>query len=103
MWCCLEPRPEAGVLELGEVADLGALRRRRCPAAGGCTARRSAPSSIVEDSMTLAQTRARAPIVLSTSWLPGPMTLPSPTDVGPRRMTFGSRVTSGARVTSQSR
>ena len=41
-----------------------------------------------------AQTNARAPTVLSTIWLPAPMTVPSPTDDLPRRMTFGSRVTS---------
>ena len=32
------------------------------------------------------------------SWLPAPITLPSPTVVAPRRMTFGSRMTSGAEV-----
>src|SRR6185503_11832000 len=36
-------------------------------------------------------------------WVSGPMTLPSPIDVAPRRITFGSRVTSAASVTSQSR
>ena len=44
--------------------------------------------------MTLAQTRTFRPTVASTSSLCGPMTLPSPIDVAPRRMTSGSRVTS---------
>ena len=35
-----------------------------------------APSSTVDDSTMLAQTRRPAPIVASTSWLPAPMTLP---------------------------
>ena len=42
-----------------------------------------------------AQTNARAPIWLSMIWLPAPITVPSPTEVPPRRITFGSRVTSG--------
>ncbi len=50
-----------------------------------------------------AQTKARAPTWLSMIWLPAPMTVPSPIDVVPRRITFGSRVTSVASVTSQSR
>src|SRR5438128_2294518 len=53
--------------------------------------------------MTLAQIRARRPIRASTNWLPAPMTLPSSTEVAPRRITLGSSVTSGARSTSQSR
>ena len=51
----------------------------------------------------LAQTTHPAPIVLSTTWLPAPMRLPSPTDVEPRRMTFGSIVTSVASETVESR
>ncbi len=62
-----------------------------------------ASSSMTERSTTLAQTRTRSPTVESMSSLPGPMTLPVPMRVAPRRMTFGSMVTSGARSTAQSR
>ena len=58
---------------------------------------------MTDDSTTLAQTVARSPTVASMSSLPGPITLPVPTLVRPRRMTFGSRVTSGASSTDQSR
>ena len=50
----------------------------------------------------LAQTRHRGPTIESTSWLPAPMVVPSPTRVRPRRITFGSRVTSGASSTPAS-
>ena len=51
-----------------------------------------ASSSTVEDSTTLAQTRARSPIVASMSWLPAPMTLPV-ADAASRRA--GSRSARG--------
>ena len=35
MWCCFEPGAEARVLELGEVADLGAATDDAARAAGG--------------------------------------------------------------------
>ena len=62
-----------------------------------------APSSTIDRSTIEAQTRQPAPIVLSTIWEPAPIVVPSPTDVVPRRMTFGSRVTSSASSTVASR
>ena len=91
----LGARPQAGLLELGEVADLRALPHRGAGPQMGEWAD-VAPSSTSDDSSTLAQTRQPAPIRLSITWLPAPMTLPSPTAVAPRRMTLGSSTTSRA-------
>ena len=51
----------------------------------------------------LAQTRQSAPMVESTIVVPEPIVLPSPTEVRPVRMTFGSRTTSTSNRTPQSR
>ena len=95
---------EARVLELGVVADLGATTD---DAARPQVAERpdASPRPRSTDDSTIARPdpRTLGRSCESTIWLPAPMTLPSPTDVAPRRMTFGSRVTSGASVTPQSR
>ena len=49
--------------------------------------------------MTLAQIRSRAPTGVSMSCQPAPIVVPGPTDVRPRRITFGSSVTSAASST----
>jgi hypothetical protein len=63
----------------------------------------AAPSSIVEPSTTLSQTRQSAPMIEPSIVAPGPIVVPSPTVVSPRMTTPGSSVTSWASTTDQSR
>ena len=99
MWCCFEPGAETRVLELGVVAD---LRAPPDDAARPQVAERP-DGRVVLDRPTPRRCSPRPrrprPIVASMSWLPAPMTLPVPTLVAPRRITFGSSVTSAARST----
>ena len=103
MWCCFEPAPRRRVLELGEVADLGAAAddAARAEVAERADRRLVLDRRRLDDARPDARTLRRSS--RRSSWLPAPITLPSPTVVAPRRMTFGSRVTSAPRSTVQSR
>ena len=83
MWCCLTPRAEPGVLQLGEVAD---LRARPDVRARPEVAERADPGAVLDDRrLDDARPRrgSRPPIVLSTICEPAPIVVPSPTDVAP--------------------
>ena len=98
----LHAAPEPGVLQLGEVADLGVRADVR---AGPEVAERADPSRRPRRSSARRSTPrrgSRAPIVLSTICEPAPMRRPLPDRSScPRRITFGSRMTSSASVTSR--
>ena len=102
MWCWRVPAPSRVFLSSAKLPTC-ARRPTTVPGRRWLNGPIVASSSTVDDSMMLAQTRTPAPMVASMSWLPAPMTLPAPTVVAPRRMTFGSRVTSSPSSTVQSR
>ena len=95
MWCCLERAPRRACLSSAKLPT-SAPCPTDAPGRRWANGPIVAPSSTSDDSSTLAQTRQPAPIRLSITWLPAPMTLPSPTAVAPRRMTLGSSTTSRA-------
>ena len=90
---------EPAVLDLGVVAELARRARSTSPAGGGRTDRSDTSSSTSDSSSTLAQIRqSRADDRCRRAASRRRSRVPSPIDVRPRSMTFGSRSTSSARI-----